>query len=158
MQQQNKFMEEALKEAKKCFESCDVPVGCVIVQRGKIIARAHNQRVRNKNTISHCEILAISKACKKVKDWRLDDCCMYVTLEPCPMCAGAILQARLKRVVIGTENPKAGCCGSVINLLNHSGFNHCVDIEYGLLKQECAGLIKEFFRQLRKNEKRDNII
>lgn len=155
-QQQNKFMLEALKEARKSFIYDDVPVGCVIVKNNEIIARAHNTRIKNNNTICHCEILAISKACKKIGDWRLDDCIMYVTLEPCPMCAGAILQARMKKVVIGAMNKKAGCCGSVMNLLQHDGFNHKVEIENDVMNNECSNILVKFFRKLRKNEKKDS--
>lgn len=157
-QQQNKFMQEALAEARKCFLHDDVPVGCVIVKNDEIIARAYNTRIKNKNTICHCEITAISKACEVLGDWRLDDCIMYVTLEPCPMCAGAIVQARMKKVVIGTKNKKAGCCGSVINLLQNEGFNHRVDVEYDIMQKECSNILVDFFRELRENEKKDSII
>lgn len=158
MQQQNKYMELALKEAYKCLKNDDVPVGCVIVRNDEIIAKAYNRRKKDKNTLKHCELIAIDRACKIVGDWRLEDCTMYVTMEPCQMCAGAILQARLKKIVIGTRNYKSGCCGSVINLLNYEGFNHIVDIEYDVMSYECSSIVKEFFEKLRYNDKRYNII
>lgn len=149
---QQKFMREAIKQAKKAYAIDEVPIGCVIVYEGKIIARGYNRRTTDKNTLSHAELNAIRKASKKLGDWRLDDCEMYVTLEPCQMCAGAIVQARIKRVYIGCMNPKAGCAGSVLNLLQVEKFNHQVEIETGILEEECSSMIKEFFRELRKNQ------
>lgn len=149
---QQKFMREAIKQAKKAYAIDEVPIGCVIVYEGKIIARGYNRRTTDKNTLSHAELNAIRKASKKLGDWRLDDCEMYVTLEPCQMCAGAIVQARIKRVYIGCMNPKAGCAGSVLNLLQVEKFNHQVEIETGILEEECSGMIKEFFRELRKKQ------
>ncbi len=149
---QQKFMREAIKQAKKAYAIDEVPIGCVIVYEGKIIARGYNRRTTDKNTLSHAELNAIRKASKKLGDWRLDDCEMYVTLEPCQMCAGAIVQARIKRVYIGCMNPKAGCAGSVLNLLQVEKFNHQVEIETGILEEECSSMIKEFFRELRKKQ------
>lgn len=149
---QQKFMREAIKQAKKAYAIDEVPIGCVIVYEGKIIARGYNRRTTDKNTLSHAELNAIRKASKKLGDWRLDDCEMYVTLEPCQMCAGAIVQARIKKVYIGCMNPKAGCAGSVLNLLQVEKFNHQVEIETGILEEECSSMIKEFFRELRKKQ------
>ena len=145
-----KFMKEAIKQAKKAEAIGDVPIGCVIVHDGKIIARGYNKRNKDKTVLAHAELLAMKKACKKLGDWRLEDCTLYVTLEPCPMCAGAIVQARIPRVVIGCRNPKAGCAGSILNLLNVPAFNHQVELTEGILQEECSTLIKEFFRKLRK--------
>ena len=156
-----KYMKAAYKEAAKALKDGDVPIGCVIVQDGRIIARGHNRRNKDKSVLSHAELSAIRKACKKTGDWRLEDVEIYITLEPCPMCAGAIVQARIPRVVIGCMNPKAGSAGSVINLLDMAGFNHQCIVERGVLEEECSELLKEFFRELRKRlkiekEKRNN--
>ena len=151
--QDKKYMKEALKQAKKAYDKLETPIGCVIVHEDKIIARGYNKRNMKKNTLAHAEILAINKASKMLGDWRLEDCTMYVTLEPCPMCAGAIVQARIPRVVIGSMNPKAGCAGSVLNLLQQDGLNHQVEITKGVLAEECSGLMTSFFRELRKKEK-----
>ena len=153
MTDQERFMKEAIRQAKKAYLLEEVPIGCVIVQDGKIIARGYNKRNMKKNTLAHAEILAINKASKVLGDWRLEDCTMYVTLEPCPMCAGAIVQARIPRVVIGSMNPKAGCAGSVLNLLQQDGLNHQVEITKGVLVEECSGLMTNFFRELRKKKK-----
>ena len=142
-------VKEALKQATKAYEIDEVPIGCVIEYKGKIIARGYNKRNLIKSTLGHAEITAIRKAGKVIGDWRLEDCTMYVTLEPCPMCAGAILQARIPRVVIGSMNPKAGCAGSVINLLEMDGFNHKVEVVRDVLQPECSGLIQQFFKELR---------
>lgn len=147
------FMKQAVKQAKKAYDKLETPIGCVIVYENKIIARGYNKRNMKKNTLAHAEILAINKASKVLGDWRLEDCTMYVTLEPCPMCAGAIVQARIPRVVIGSMNPKAGCAGSVLNLLQQDGFNHQVEITKGVLAEECSGLMTSFFRELRKKKK-----
>ena len=147
------FMKQAVKQAKKAYDKLETPIGCVIVHEDKIIARGYNKRNMKKNTLAHAEILAINKASKVLGDWRLEDCTMYVTLEPCPMCAGAIVQARIPRVVIGSMNPKAGCAGSVLNLLQQDGLNHQVEITKGVLAEECSGLMTSFFRELRKKEK-----
>ena len=147
-----KFMKAALREAKKAGAIGDVPIGCVLVQNGKIIARGYNRRNADKNTLSHAELTVIKKASKKTGDWRLEDTVMYVTLEPCQMCAGAIVQARIPKVVIGAMNPKAGCCGSVLDLLHVDGFNHQVEMVNGILEEECGALLTEFFRKLRKNK------
>ena len=146
-----KFMKVALKEAKKACKKLEVPVGAVIVKDGKIIAKAHNQKETKFDTTKHAEILAIQKASKKLGAWRLLDCEMYVTLEPCPMCAGAIINSRIKKVYIGCMNPKAGCAGSIMNLLQVDKFNHQVEIEKGILEEECSSLLKDFFRNLRKS-------
>ena len=147
------FMKQAVKQAKKAYDKLETPIGCVIVHEDKIIARGYNKRNMKKNTLAHAEILAINKASKMLGDWRLEDCTMYVTLEPCPMCAGAIVQARIPRVVIGSMNPKAGCAGSVLNLLQQDGLNHQVEITKGVLAEECSGLMTSFFRELREKEK-----
>lgn len=148
-----KYMREAIKQAKKAYAKDETPIGCVIVHEGKIIARGYNKRNEKKNTLAHAEINAIHKASRVIGDWRLEDCTMYVTLEPCPMCAGAIIQARVKRVVIGSMNPKAGCAGSVVNLLCMEGFNHKVEIENGVLEKECSEMMSGFFRELRLKKK-----
>ena len=147
------FMKQAVKQAKKAYDKLETPIGCVIVHEDKIIARGYNKRNMKKNTLAHAEILAINKASKVLGDWRLEDCTMYVTLEPCPMCAGAIVQARIPRVVIGSMNPKAGCAGSVLNLLQQDGLNHQVEVTKGVLAEECSGLMPSFFRELRKKKK-----
>ena len=147
------FMKQAVKQAKKAYDKLETPIGCVIVHEDKIIARGYNKRNMKKNTLAHGEILAIKKASKVLGDWRLEDCTMYVTLEPCPMCAGAIVQARIPRVVIGSMNPKAGCAGSVLNLLQQDGLNHQVEVTKGVLAEECSGLMTSFFRELRKKKK-----
>lgn len=149
-----KFMKEALKQAKKAYKIKEVPIGCVIVYQDTIIARGYNRRNVDKNTLSHAELSAIKKASKKLGDWRLEDCTMYVTLEPCQMCSGAIVQSRIKRVVIGAMNAKAGCAGSVLNLLQMSAFNHQVEIQKDVLKEECSDLISSFFLELREYKKR----
>lgn len=153
MNQQEKYMREAVKQAKKAAAIGDVPIGCVIVFDDKIIARAYNQRNKKKTTLAHAELLAIQKASKKIGDWRLEDCTMYITLEPCQMCAGAIVQARIPKVVIGAMNPKAGCAGSVLNILQVDAFNHQVEIEKGVLEEECSQMMSEFFRELREKKK-----
>lgn len=144
-----RFMKEAIKQAKKAYALKEVPIGCVIVYEDKIIARGYNRRNTDKNTLSHAEILAIKKASKKLGDWRLEDCTLYVTLEPCQMCAGAIVQARVSRVVIGSMNPKAGCAGSILNLLEMDEFNHQVDVTRGVLNEECSNMLSAFFKELR---------
>lgn len=146
-------MKEAIRQAKKARALEEVPIGCVIVHEGKIIARGYNRRNTDKNTLSHAELNAIRKASKKLGDWRLEGCTMYVTLEPCPMCAGAIVQARIPKVVIGCMNPKAGCAGSVLDLLHEDGFNHQVETEVGMLGEECSQMLKDFFRELREKKK-----
>ena len=155
MTEDERFMKEAVRQAKKAAALGDVPIGCVIVQENKIIARGYNRRMADKNTLSHAEIIAIKKACKKAGDWRLEDCTMYVTLEPCPMCAGDIVQARIPRVVIGCMNPKAGCAGSVLDLLHQDGFNHQVETIQGILGEECSGMMKDFFKELREKKQRE---
>jgi tRNA(adenine34) deaminase len=144
-----KYMKMALREARKAYALGEVPIGCVIVRDGKIIGRGYNRRNTDKNTLSHAELTAIRKASKKAGDWRLEDCTLYVTLEPCPMCAGAIIQARIPLVVIGCMNPKAGCAGSVLNLLELPQFNHQATVLRGIAQEECSNLLKEFFVQLR---------
>ena len=149
MTQDEKYMREALRLARKAYAYGDVPIGCVIVYEGRIIARGYNRRNKDKTTLAHAEILAIKKASKVIGDWRLEECTMYVTLEPCQMCAGAIIQARIPKVVIGCMNPKAGCAGSVINILEMDGFNHKAEVERGVLEEECSVLLKSFFTELR---------
>ena len=145
-----KFMKQALLQAKKAKELGEVPIGCVIVQDGKVIGRGYNRRTTDKSTLSHAEITAIRKASKKLNDWRLEECTLYVTLEPCQMCAGAIVQARVKEVVIGAMNPKAGCAGSILNLFTMKQFNHQVQTTYGVCEAECSQILKQFFAGLRK--------
>ena len=146
-------MKAAIREAKKAYALDEVPIGCVIVQNDKIIARGYNRRNTDKNPLAHAEMSAIKKASKKTGDWRLEDCTMYVTLEPCQMCAGAIVQSRLGKVVIGSMNPKAGCAGSVINLLQMKQFNHQVEMETGVLEEECSTMLSVFFQELREKKK-----
>ena len=144
-----KYMKAAVKQAQKAESIGEVPIGCVIVREGKVIARGYNRRMTDKSTLAHAEITAIRKACRKAGDWRLEDCTLYVTLEPCPMCAGAIVQARIPRVVFAARNPKAGCAGSVLDLLHVGGFNHPVECTEGVLGEECAEMMSAFFRRLR---------
>ena len=149
-----KFMKAAITQARKAYAIDEVPIGCVIVQNDKIIARGYNRRNIDKNTLAHAELSAIRKASKKTGDWRLEDCTMYVTLEPCQMCAGAIVQSRMKRVVIGSMNAKAGCAGSILNLLQMQQFNHQVEIPRGVREEECSQMLSQFFRELRERKKR----
>lgn len=149
-----RFMREAIRQARKAGALMEVPIGCVIVYEGKIIARGYNRRNTDKNTISHAELNAIRKASKKLGDWRLEGCTMYITLEPCQMCAGAIVQARVSRVVIGSMNPKAGCAGSILNLLEMEQFNHQVEVTRGVLQEECSQMLSGFFIELREIKKR----
>ena len=151
--EEEKYMREAIRQAKKAGKLDEVPIGCVIVRDGKIIARGYNRRNTEKSTLAHAEIQAIRKASKVVGDWRLEDCTMYITLEPCQMCAGAIVQARIPRVVIGSRNPKAGCAGSILDLLHVPAFNHQVELEEGVLQEECSEMLTSFFRELRKKKK-----
>ena len=146
-------MKEACKQAKKAYAIEEVPIGCVIVHEDKIIARAYNKRNTKKTTLAHAELLAIQKACKVMGDWRLEECTMYITLEPCQMCAGAIVQARIPRVVIGASNAKAGCAGSILNLLQMEQFNHQVELTRGVLEEECSEMMKNFFREMREKKK-----
>lgn len=148
-----KYMKEALKEAQKAYDILEIPVGAVIVKDGKIIARAHNQKETKNDTTKHAEILAIQKASKKLKSWRLLDCEMYVTLEPCTMCAGAIINSRIKKVYYGTEDLKTGACGSVLNLFEDYTFNHKVELEKNIMCKECENILKEFFKELRESKK-----
>lgn len=146
-------MKEAIKQARKAELLNEVPIGCVIVSEDKIIARGYNRRNIDKNTLSHAELNAIRKASKKLGDWRLEDCEMYITLEPCQMCAGAIVQSRIKKVYIACMNPKAGCAGSVLNLLDIRQFNHQVEIDRGLMEEECSRMLSGFFKRLRESKK-----
>ena len=148
-----KFMREAIRQAKKAYALDDVPIGCVIVYEGKIIARGYNRRNTDKNTLSHAELIAIKKASRKLGDWRLEGCTMYITLEPCQMCAGAMVQARVTEAVIGSMNPKAGCAGSVLNILEMEGFNHQVNVRRGVMEEECSRMLSGFFRELREKKK-----
>lgn len=154
MNNKEKFMKEALKQARQAYNKLEVPVGAVIVKDGKIIARAYNQKEYKNDTTNHAEILAIKKASKKLNSWRLIDCEMYVTLEPCSMCAGALIQSRIKKVYIGAPDLKTGACGSVLNLLQDYKFNHFVEIEQGVLKDECENILKDFFVKLRNIKKK----
>lgn len=148
-----KYMKEALRLAKKAAKLDEVPIGCVIVHENKIIARGYNRRNTDKSTLAHAEIMAIKKAGKVIGDWRLEECTMYITLEPCPMCAGAIVQARIPKVVMGTMNAKAGCAGSVINILQMDGFNHKVEIVKGIMEDECKKIMQDFFKELRERKR-----
>lgn len=148
-----KYMREAIKQAKKAAAIGEVPIGCVIVRGGTILARGYNRRNIKGSTLAHAEIIAIKKASKKLQDWRLEDCELYVTLEPCPMCAGAIVQARIPKVVIGAMNPKAGCAGSILDLLQEKRFNHQVDKVIGVLQEQCSQMMQDFFRELRRQKK-----
>lgn len=150
---QEKFMKMALNEAKKAYNKGEIPVGAVIVKDDKVITKAHNLKELKKDTTKHAEILAIQKASKKLDSWRLENCEMYVTLEPCSMCAGALIQARIKKVYIGAMDYKTGACGSVLNLLGDYKFNHIVEIEKGVLSEECENIIKDFFKELRQSKK-----
>ena len=150
--EKEKFMKEALKEAQKAYDKEEVPIGAVIVRDGKIVARAYNLKETKTDTTEHAEIRAIKKASKKIGAWRLSDCELYTTLEPCPMCAGAIIQARIKKVYIGTMDEKTGACGSVINLFKDHKFNHKVEVEYDILKDECKDILQNFFKDLRKKK------
>ncbi|MDO4287054.1 MAG: tRNA adenosine(34) deaminase TadA [Eubacteriales bacterium] len=152
MTEQEKYMKAALRLAKKSAEEGEVPVGCVIVCDGKIVGRGRNRREVKKSALSHAEIEAIGKACKKLGGWRLHRCDLYVTLEPCPMCAGAIINARVKTVYYGADDPKAGSCGSLISLFDVA-YNHKPELVRGLLREECAGVLTDFFRELRKKRK-----
>lgn len=149
-----KYMKEALRQAKKAYALEEVPIGCVIVYEDKIIARGYNKRNTKGNTLAHAEIIAINKASRVLGDWRLEDCTLYVTLEPCQMCAGAIVQSRIPRVVIGSMNPKAGCAGSILNLLQVPQFNHQVEITSGVMEQECTEMLQSFFKELRAKKKK----
>ena len=155
MTQDEKYMKEAIRQAKKAYALGEVPIGCVIVYEGKIIGRGYNRRTTDKNTLAHAELMAIRKASKKMDDWRLEDCTMYVTLEPCQMCSGAIVQSRMKKVVIGCMNPKAGCAGSILNLLQMEQFNHQVELEIGVLCEECSNMMTSFFKELREKKRND---
>ena len=152
---EEKYMKEALKQAKKAYALGEVPIGCVIVHEGKIIGRGYNRRNTDKNTLAHAEITAINKASKVIGDWRLEECTLYVTLEPCQMCAGAIVQARIPEVVMGCMNPKAGCAGSILNILEMPQFNHQVKVTRGILGEECSQMLKTFFEELRIRNKQE---
>ena len=153
MEEKEKYMREALKEAKKAYNKLEIPVGAIIVKDGKIIARAHNIKEEKKDTTKHAEIIAIQKASKKLNSWRLINCEMYVTLEPCAMCAGALIQSRIKKIYIGTMDQKTGACGSVLNLLGDYKFNHIVEVEKEICKSDCEKILKDFFKELRKIKK-----
>lgn len=151
------YMREAIKQAKRASRLGEVPIGCVIVYQDRIIGRGYNKRNTKKTTLAHAELVAIEKASKEMGDWRLEDCIMYVTLEPCQMCSGAIVQARIKKVVVGTMNPKAGCAGSILNLLQMKEFNHQVELETGVLEKECTDVLQLFFKDLRKRNKLERL-
>ena len=148
-----KYMKDAIRQAKKAAALGEVPIGCVIVHDGQVIGRGYNRRNTDKSTLAHAEITAIKRASKKLGDWRLEDCTLYVTLEPCQMCAGAIVQARIPEVIIGCMNPKAGCAGSVLNLLDVQAFNHQAEVKTKVLEEECSLMMKQFFRELRAKQK-----
>lgn len=148
-----KYMKDAIRQAKKAAALGEVPIGCVIVNDGQVIGRGYNRRNTDKSTLAHAEITAIKRASKKLGDWRLEECTLYVTLEPCQMCAGAIIQSRIPRVVVGCMNPKAGCAGSVLNLLDVQAFNHQAEVKTKVLEEECSLMMKQFFRELRAKQK-----
>lgn len=148
-----KYMKEAIRQAKKALVLNEVPIGCVIVHNGQIIGRGYNRRMIAHTVLAHAEILAIRKACRQMGDWRLENCRIYITLEPCPMCAGAIVQARIPEVIIGCMNPKAGCAGSIVDLLRQKGFNHQCAVKTGVLGESCSQMMRSFFRELREKEK-----
>ncbi len=150
-----KYMREAIRQAKKAYKLDETPIGCVIVHDGRIIGRGYNRRNTDKSPLAHAEITAIKKASKKIGDWRLEECTLYVTLEPCQMCAGAIIQSRVTRVVVGCMNPKAGCAGSVLNLLDVKAFNHQAELTTGVLEEECSALMTGFFKELREKKKKE---
>ena len=158
MEQHIKYMKESLKLAKKAYALGEVPIGCVIVYEDKIIGRGYNRRNTDKNTLAHAEITAINRASKKIGDWRLEDCTLYVTLEPCQMCAGAIVQSRITNVVMGCMNPKAGCGGSVLNILEMPEFNHQVNVTRGVMEEECSQILQKFFKELRIRNKEEKAI
>ena len=145
-------MTQALDEARRGYQLGEVPIGCVIAKAGTIIARGANERATRGNALCHAEILAINQACEAVGDWRLEDCRLYVTVEPCPMCAGAIVQARIPVVIYGAKNPKAGCAGSILNILEEPRLNHQVQVISGVLEDECGNIMKEFFKRFRSRE------
>lgn len=151
-----KYMRQAVRQAKKAYALGETPIGCVIVYQDKIIGRGYNRRTIDKNTLAHAELIAIRKASRKMGDWRLEGCTMYVTLEPCQMCSGAIVQSRMTRVVVGCMNPKAGCAGSVLNLLQMQEFNHQAELTTGVLEEECSQMMKSFFKDLRENKKKES--
>ena len=155
MTEQEKYMKQAIRESRKAYALGEVPIGCVIVNEGKIIGRGYNRRNTDKSTLSHAEITAIKKASKKMGDWRLEGCTLYVTLEPCQMCAGAIVQARIDEVVMGSMNPKAGCGGSILNLLEMPEFNHQVKVTRGIMEEECSQMLTNFFKELRIRNKQE---
>lgn len=150
---EERWMKQALKQAHKAYEKDEVPIGCVIVKEDQIIARAYNKRETMQQSIAHAEILAIQKACRKLGTWRLEECDLYVTLEPCPMCTGAIIQSRIRRVIYGAKDPKGGCMGSNINLLDVQGFNHYPEVMTGILEEDCSFILKDFFKQKRLKKK-----
>ena len=156
--ERERFMRQAITQAKKAEKLMEVPIGCVIVYEGKVIARGYNRRNTDKSTLAHAEIIAIKRASKVIKDWRLEDCTLYVTLEPCQMCAGAIVQARIPRVVIGSMNPKAGCAGSILNILQIPTFNHQCEITKGVCEEECSEMLTTFFKELRKSKKKNTTV
>lgn len=148
------YMKLAIEEAKKAEEKGEVPIGCIIVLNDQIIARAHNLREMLQNALAHAELLAIDEACKKLNTWRLEEAELFVTLEPCPMCAGGIIQSRIKRVVYGAKDPKAGCAGTLMNLLQDERFNHQAEVKGGILQEECGSLLTQFFKNIRNQKKK----
>ncbi len=158
MTEDEKYMREAMKQAKKAYRLWEVPIGCVIVYEGKIIARGYNRRNTDKNTLAHAEITAIKRASKVMGDWRLEGCTMYVTLEPCQMCAGALVQSRISKVVIGSMNPKAGCAGSVLDMFHMEGFNHQIETVKGVMQKQCSEMLTCFFKELRQKKKEESSV
>ncbi|TYR78155.1 nucleoside deaminase [Priestia megaterium] len=153
MCEDEKYMQLAIKEAEKAGAMMEVPIGAVVVQNNQVVAKAHNLRETEQRSIAHAELLAIDQACKSLHTWRLEDATLYVTLEPCPMCAGAIVLSRVKRVVFGAYDPKGGCCGTLLNLLEFDKFNHQAEVKGGVLQKECGELLSNFFRELRRRKK-----
>lgn len=153
MTTEERYMREAIRQAKKAYCLWEVPIGCVIVYEDKIIARGYNRRNTDKNTLAHAEMTAIKRASKVMGDWRLEGCTMYVTLEPCQMCAGALVQSRISKVVIGSMNAKAGCAGSVLDMFHMEQFNHQIETVTGVLQEECSSMLSSFFKELRRKKK-----
>ena len=151
------FMREAMKEAKRAEELNEVPIGAVIVHNGEIISRAHNLRETDQSAVAHAELLAIEEACKKLGTWRLENTTLYVTLEPCPMCSGAIMLSRVRRVVYGAADPKGGCAGTLMNLLQEPRFNHQCEVTAGVLGEECGQMLSQFFRKIRERKRLEKV-
>jgi tRNA(adenine34) deaminase len=152
------YMKEAIKEALKAEDLNEVPIGAVIVIDGKIISRAHNLRETEQNAVAHAELMAIEQACREIGSWRLEEATLYVTLEPCPMCSGAIILSRVKKVVYGASDPKGGCAGTLMNLLQDERFNHQSEVIKGVCESECGQILTDFFRRIRERKKQEKLL